>query len=154
MLSEASSATIIRRAFPVFTAFSAANSPLAILPARSANPKRDITLSFNLLQLLFQIIVALLRNLCFLKLVQELFSFWPAQDRPYYCIYMHLVHFSCQSDQIQSLPFQDPHSVSKRYGFSSFLLFSMLAFSSSSDIDSYLGFFALLNFFNLLLFCK
>ena len=29
---------------------------------------------------------------------------------------------------------------------SSFLLFSMLAFSSSSDIDSYLGFFALLNF--------
>ena len=65
VLSEASSATIIRRAFPVFTAFSAANSPLAILPARSANPKRDITLSFNLLQLLFQIIVALLRNLCF-----------------------------------------------------------------------------------------
>ena len=38
-------------------------------------------------------------------------------------VYMHLVHFSCQSDQIQSLPFQDPHSVSKRYGSVPFYFF-------------------------------
>ena len=37
---------------------------------------------------------------------------------------------------------------------SSFLLFSMLTFSSSSDIDSYFGFFALLKFSTSYSFCK
>ena len=38
--------------------------------------------------------------------------------------------------------------------FVCFLLFSMLAFSSSSDMDSYFGFFALLKFSTSYSFCK
>ena len=64
VLSDASAETMTSQAFPVFTAFSVENSPLTILPALVESPISDSTLlQFNRIQLPFQVLINLLRNL-------------------------------------------------------------------------------------------
>ena len=63
VFADASSATITSLAFPVLTAFSVENSPLATFPAFIERPISDTVLFlFNRIQLLFKRFVDLFRN--------------------------------------------------------------------------------------------